>query len=88
MADAQGQTRDLDLALFGATGFTGGLTAEYLARNAPSGLRWALVGRNRAKLERNPRIGMAYRTWDKMPAEKQDALLERGDAVLANLETL
>src|SRR3954454_2201334 len=43
--------RDHDLALFGATGFTGGLTAEYLAANAPAGLRWALVGRNRAKLE-------------------------------------
>jgi short subunit dehydrogenase-like uncharacterized protein len=43
--------RQYDLALFGATGFTGGLTAEYLARNAPEGLRWALVGRNRDKLE-------------------------------------
>jgi short subunit dehydrogenase-like uncharacterized protein len=43
--------RDHDLALFGATGFTGGLTAEYLAANAPAGLRWALVGRNRGKLE-------------------------------------
>ena len=31
---------------------------------------------------------MAYRTWDKMPAEKRDALLERGDALLANLENL
>jgi short subunit dehydrogenase-like uncharacterized protein len=40
-----------DLVLFGATGFTGGLTAEYLAANAPSGLSWALVGRNRGKLE-------------------------------------
>lgn len=44
--------RHHDLALFGATGFTGGLTAEYLARNGPADLRWALVGRNRAKLER------------------------------------
>jgi len=43
--------RERDLALFGATGFTGGLTADYLAANAPAGLRWALVGRNRAKLE-------------------------------------
>ncbi|MBS1679439.1 MAG: saccharopine dehydrogenase NADP-binding domain-containing protein [Actinobacteria bacterium] len=43
--------RDHDLALFGATGFTGGLTADYLAANAPAGLRWALIGRNRAKLE-------------------------------------
>ena len=43
--------RQYDLALFGATGFTGGLTAEYLAASAPAGLSWALVGRNRAKLE-------------------------------------
>ena len=43
--------RQYDLVLFGATGFTGGLTAEYLAANAPEGMRWALVGRNRAKLE-------------------------------------
>jgi short subunit dehydrogenase-like uncharacterized protein len=43
--------RQYDLALFGATGFTGGLTARYLARNAPAGLRWALVGRNRDRLE-------------------------------------
>jgi short subunit dehydrogenase-like uncharacterized protein len=43
--------RQYDLALFGATGFTGGLTARYLAENGPDGLRWALVGRNRAKLE-------------------------------------
>ncbi|GAA2004537.1 saccharopine dehydrogenase family protein [Nocardioides kribbensis] len=45
-------SRELDLVLFGATGFTGGLTAEYLARTAPTGLRWALVGRSRDKLER------------------------------------
>jgi short subunit dehydrogenase-like uncharacterized protein len=43
--------RQYDIALFGATGFTGGLTAHYLAENAPPGLRWALVGRNRSKLE-------------------------------------
>ncbi|HEX5929928.1 MAG TPA: saccharopine dehydrogenase NADP-binding domain-containing protein [Solirubrobacterales bacterium] len=43
--------RKYDLVLFGGTGFTGGLTADYLAANAPEGLRWALVGRNRAKLE-------------------------------------
>ena len=43
-------TRDLDIVLFGATGFTGALTAEYLARRAPAGLRWALAGRNSDKL--------------------------------------
>jgi len=43
--------RAYDIVLFGATGFTGGLTAEYLAREAPAGLKWALAGRNQAKLE-------------------------------------
>jgi saccharopine dehydrogenase (NAD+, L-glutamate forming) len=43
--------RELDLVVFGATGFTGRLTAEYLARHAPDGLRWGLAGRNRARLE-------------------------------------
>jgi short subunit dehydrogenase-like uncharacterized protein len=43
--------RTYDLVLFGATGFTGQLTAEYLARTAPAKLRWALAGRNQAKLE-------------------------------------
>ena len=43
--------RDLDIVLFGATGFTGGLTADYLAAHAPAGLRWAIAGRTAAKLE-------------------------------------
>jgi short subunit dehydrogenase-like uncharacterized protein len=43
--------RDHELVLFGATGFTGELTAEYLLRNAPSGMRWALAARNLQKLE-------------------------------------
>src|SRR5437763_16745557 len=44
--------REHDIVVFGATGFTGALTAEYLVRNAPSHIRWALAGRNRSKLER------------------------------------
>jgi short subunit dehydrogenase-like uncharacterized protein len=45
------ENREHDIVIFGATGFTGALTAEYLAANAPAGLRWALAGRNRQKLE-------------------------------------
>ncbi|MFI7286071.1 saccharopine dehydrogenase family protein [Streptomyces anulatus] len=45
------ETRPLDVILFGATGFVGTLTAEYLAAHAPVGLRWALAGRSRTKLE-------------------------------------
>ncbi len=43
--------RPYDIVLFGATGFTGGLTAEYLARYLPPGARWAIAGRNETKLE-------------------------------------
>lgn len=43
-------TREFDVVLFGATGFTGLLTAEYLASHAPSGCRWAIAGRSRERL--------------------------------------
>jgi len=43
--------REYDIVVFGATGFTGALTAEYLAAHAPQSSRLALAGRNRNKLE-------------------------------------
>lgn len=43
--------RGYDIVLLGASGFVGGLTAQYLARHAPPGLRWAIAGRNVSKLE-------------------------------------
>ena len=43
--------RDHDVVVLGATGFTGELTAAYLAEHAPAGLRWALAGRSRGRLE-------------------------------------
>ncbi len=43
--------RRFDIALFGATGFTGALTAEYLVTNAPPGAKLALAGRSPQKLE-------------------------------------
>ena len=41
--------KDLDIIVYGATGFTGGLCAEYLAANAGN-VRWAIAGRNQDKL--------------------------------------
>lgn len=52
MAAPDRSDRPYDVVLLGATGFTGGLTAEYLARNAPADLRWALAGRNKDKLDK------------------------------------
>ncbi|MFT7286293.1 MAG: short subunit dehydrogenase-like uncharacterized protein [Halieaceae bacterium] len=45
--------RDYDLIVFGATGFTGQLVAEYLLERygVDGELRWAIAGRSRAKLE-------------------------------------
>ncbi|MEU1342338.1 saccharopine dehydrogenase NADP-binding domain-containing protein [Streptomyces sp. NPDC005827] len=42
--------RPYDIVLFGATGFVGELTAEYLAAHAPEGLRWAIAARDEDKL--------------------------------------
>jgi short subunit dehydrogenase-like uncharacterized protein len=51
--------REHDLLVLGATGFTGALTAEHLARHAPEGARWGLAGRSRAKLEQvRDRLGV------------------------------
>ncbi|MGV9292954.1 saccharopine dehydrogenase family protein [Amycolatopsis sp. NPDC003676] len=49
--DPRTNPRPFDVVLFGATGFTGGLTAEYLVAHLPSGARLALAGRNQGKLE-------------------------------------
>ena len=51
-------------------------------------LYWDFYERHREKLERNPRIGMAYRTWDRMDPVKQQALLETAAHHLNNLESL
>lgn len=51
-------------------------------------LYWHFHHRHRAVLERHPRIGMAYRTWDKMEEKQQKALLGKAEEYLANLSDL
>ena len=43
--------RAFDLIVWGATGFTGRLVAEAVARSAPTGFAWAVAGRDRSRLE-------------------------------------
>ena len=73
--------RPYDIVLFGATGFTGGLTADYLALHAPPGTRWALAGRNPAKLEATRRRLAAAE-----PALKDLPLLHADSTDVASLE--
>lgn len=42
---------DFDVIVYGATGYTGRLVAEYIARAYPSGVRWAMAGRSLSKLQ-------------------------------------
>ena len=45
-------TREFDIIIYGASGYTGRLVAEYLqAEYAGSGLKWAMAGRNAEKLQ-------------------------------------
>jgi short subunit dehydrogenase-like uncharacterized protein len=44
--------REFDLIVFGATGFTGRLVAEYLHTSGAGGARWAIAGRSLDKLAR------------------------------------
>jgi len=43
-------TKELDIVLYGATGFTGQLCVRYFAKNARPNIRWAIAGRNEVKL--------------------------------------
>jgi short subunit dehydrogenase-like uncharacterized protein len=45
------QNRQYELIVLGATGYTGRLTADHIARHLPTNLRWAIAGRSRSKLE-------------------------------------
>jgi short subunit dehydrogenase-like uncharacterized protein len=66
-------TRDLDLVLYGATGFVGRLTAEYLARAAPEEARIGLAGRSREKLERlREGLGSRAADWPLVVADSGD----------------
>ena len=68
--------RQVDLVVWGATGFTGRLVSQHLAASYPaaSGVRWALAGRSRARLEAL-RTELAV----KYPAAADAPLLECAD---------
>lgn len=66
-------TRELDIVIFGATGFTGQQTCRYFAENVPrSQTRWAIAGRSEAKLqELRAQLGAGF---EDLPLLVADAL--------------
>jgi deoxyribodipyrimidine photolyase-related protein len=51
-------------------------------------LYWHFHQEHRDLLEKNPRIGMAFNTWDKMEERKRTDLLKQAEFYLKNLEQL
>jgi len=83
--------RDLDVVVFGATGFTGRLVAEYLAGHAPSEARIGLAGRSQDKLARvRSELPGAAAAWPLITADSSDpgsltALAEATKVVLTTV---
>ena len=75
--------RDLDVVVFGATGFVGRLLAGHLAEHAPDGTRTALAGRSASRLEEvRASLGSRAADWPLLVADVQDpasvrAMVER-----------
>ena len=83
--------RDFDVIVWGATGFTGRLVAEYLNERygAQSNVRWAIAGRNPEKLARvADEIGagdVPVITGDASDAASLEAMVGRTKAVITSV---
>jgi short subunit dehydrogenase-like uncharacterized protein len=73
MSSADASVRDLDLVVFGATGFVGRLVAEHLAAHAPAEVRIGLAGRSIERLEEVRRtLGAAAAGWPLLVVDAGD----------------
>jgi len=65
--------RELDVVVFGATGFAGRLVADYLAGHAPAGVRVGLAGRSAQRLaDVRARLGAVASAWPLLTADSAD----------------
>ena len=78
-------SKDLDIVLYGATGFTGTLCAEYLAKNSEQ-IKWAVAGRNSSKLEKLVKsigVNVEVIIADSDDVDGLEAMTERSNVVLS-----
>jgi deoxyribodipyrimidine photolyase-related protein len=62
---------------------------RYGKRACPfNSLYWHFFHRNRRRLKKIPRIGMMYRTWDRMGKQEQDRILQQADTYRNRLDRL
>jgi short subunit dehydrogenase-like uncharacterized protein len=83
-------SREFDVVVYGATGFTGRLVAEYLAQTYPDGLSWAMAGRSLPKLqqvraEMGVPEGVALVTADSDDPASLRAMCERATVIISTV---
>jgi deoxyribodipyrimidine photolyase-related protein len=69
-----------------------GCSYSVTAKNGPKAcpfnyLYWDFLERNRTKLRTNPRVGMMYRVYDRMEADKQQAIRSDAEQFFKDLAT-
>jgi short subunit dehydrogenase-like uncharacterized protein len=79
-------TRTYDIVIFGATGYTGKLAAEYVAVNLPTDLKWAISGRNASKLAQLAEELKGFNP-DRTPPALEPAGLTKDEMVLLAKKT-
>ncbi len=78
--------RELDVVVFGATGFAGRLVAGYLAGHGPDGVRIGLAGRSERRLaEARAGLGAAASAWPLLVADSADPVSLAGLARAARV---
>ncbi len=76
------RTREFDLILYGATGFTGRQAVDYLRRHAPPKILWAIAGRNHQRLE-ELRAGVPALLCDSTNESQANALVARTHVLMS-----
>ena len=86
------RSREFDIVLWGATGFTGQLVADYLAKNylgGETGLRLALAGRNEDKVRKVAAdIGqpdLPILVGDSFDTASLDAMASRAEVIISTV---
>src|ERR1700760_4830483 len=85
-------TAEFDLIVYGATGYTGRLVAEYLGQRYGVGgeVTWAMAGRSQAKLEQvRDELSLSAETAlivaDADDAASLEAMVQRGKAIVTTV---
>ena len=83
--------RDLDIVVYGVTGFVGRLVADHLARSAPDGVKVGLAGRSEEKLRKvRAELDPKAAEWPLLTADSTDdaslkALAESAQVVVTTV---